>query len=347
MAGGTGGHIFPGLAVAEKMKNAGWRVVWLGNPNGMENRRVAPLGYEMEWLNFTGVRGKGFLRKLFLPFDLLRALFKSYKILKKIRPHVVLGMGGYISFPCGLMASYLGYPLVIDEQNSVAGMANKYLARRAKKVAMGFPNALPHGVWIGNPVRSEISALKAPKERFSSHEGALRVLVLGGSLGARSINEMMPKALSLIEKSERPHVVHQAGEKHLESLQKNYEKEEVFAHTVAFIEDMAGAYDWADVVICRAGALTLAELAASGSASLLIPYPFAVDDHQTQNARFLVEKGAALLVQEKDLLPQTLAKVLTMRRDQFLEMAQKAYLFNQEHPNAASELASLCAEVAL
>ncbi len=346
MAGGTGGHIFPGLAVAEKMRAAGWRVVWLGNPNGMEAQLVEPMGYEMQWLEFSGVRGKGLMRKLSLPFDLLRAFWTSYNILKKIKPNVVLGMGGYISFPCGLMASFLGYPLVIHEQNSIAGLANKQLARFAQKIAIGFPNTLPKGIWTANPIRSEIAAVENPKTRFEKREGALHVLVLGGSLGARALNEMMPKALSLMDKAHRPNVVHQSGKAHDESVKNAYEQADVFAHCVPFIEDMAGAYEWADLVICRAGALTIAELAASGSASLLIPYPYAVDDHQTGNAQWLVEKGAALLVQEKDLLPQTIAKVLHMRRDQLSEMAQKARALNLEHPDAAGEIASLCAEVA-
>ena len=347
MAGGTGGHIFPGLAVAEKMRSAGWRVVWLGNPDGMEKKRVEPMGYEMVWLKFSGVRGKGLLRKLLLPFNLIPALWASYQILKKIQPNVVLGMGGYISFPCGLMAKLLGYPLVIDEQNSIAGLANKQLARFAKKIATGFPNTLPNGIWIGNPVRPEIANLRPPGLRALEREGRLHVLVLGGSLGAKAINDMVPKGLALIDPENRPQVVHQSGESHLEELKKAYAEAGVFAHCVPFIEDMAGAYEWADLVICRAGALTIAELSAAGVASFLVPYPYAVDDHQTSNAHLLVEAGAAFLVQEEELLPQKIADAMKYRREQLVAMGKRAYALTQERPNAAGELANLCAEVAL
>lgn len=347
MAGGTGGHIFPALAVAEKMKVAGWRVVWLGGACGMEKKRVEPLGYEMVWLQFGGVRGKGLMRKLLLPLHLISACWASYQILKKIRPNVVLGMGGYISFPCGLMASLLGYPLVIDEQNSVAGLANKQLARFAKKIATGFPNTLPDGIWIGNPVRDEISNLKPPGLRALERDGPLHVLVLGGSLGSRTINDMVPKALALIEPENRPQVVHQSGESHWEELKKSYQEAGVFAHCVPFIENMAGAYEWADLVICRSGALTVAELSAAGVASFLIPYPYAVDDHQTGNAHLLVEAGAAFLVQEEELLPQKIADVMQYRREHLVSMGKRAYALNQERPNAAGELANLCSEVAL
>ena len=347
MAGGTGGHIFPGLAVAQKMRDAGWRVVWLGNPDGMERKIVEPLGYEMVWLNFSGFRGKGLLKQLTMPLNLIPALIASYKILKEIRPNVVLGMGGYISFPCGLMAKFLKIPLVIDEQNSVAGLANKQLARFAQKVATGFPDVLPRGIWIGNPVRPEIAALKSPATRFAEHTGPLRVLVLGGSLGARAINEVVPKGLAMIDPDNRPVVVHQSGEAHLKRLEAAYEEADVFAHCVPFIEDIAGAYEWADIVICRAGALTIAELSAAGVASMLIPYPYAADDHQTTNARLLVEAGAAFMVPEEDLLPQKIADVVKFRRTQLLEMGQKAYALTKARPNAAGELANLCAEVAL
>lgn len=344
MAGGTGGHIFPALAVAEKMRDRGWRVVWLGNPDGMEARLVPQHGIEMVWVKFSALRGKGFLRKLLLPFNLLRGFWQAQRVIRQVQPAVVLGMGGYITFPGGMMAALLGKPLVLHEQNSVAGLANRVLAGVADRIATGFPNVLNNGVWAGNPVRPEIAALPVPAERLAGRSGPLRVLVIGGSLGAQALNEAVPLGMALPGDGEMPQIVHQAGEKHLAALQANYAAAGVPAHCVAFIEDMAGAYEWADLVICRAGALTIAELAAAGVASVLVPFPHAVDDHQTGNARFLVEAGGAFLLPQNELTPESIAGLRSHSRGQLLEMAEKAR--GLAKPDATEAVANICAEIA-
>ncbi|MDP3438981.1 MAG: undecaprenyldiphospho-muramoylpentapeptide beta-N-acetylglucosaminyltransferase [Azonexus sp.] len=344
MAGGTGGHIFPALAVAEKMQYRGWRVVWLGNPDGMEARLVPQHGYEMVWVKFAALRGKGLLRKLLLPFNLLRGFWQAQKAIRQLQPNVVLGMGGYITFPGGMMASLLGKPLVVHEQNSVAGLANRVLAGVADHVVTGFPDVLKKGVWAGNPVRPEIAKIASPAERFAERTGALRLLVIGGSLGAQVLNDMVPKGMALLGESEQPQIVHQAGEKHIEALKANYAAVGVQAHCVPFIEDMAGAYDWADLVICRSGALTVAELAAAGVASILVPFPHAVDDHQTGNAKFLVNVGGAFLLPQSELTPEALALIRNYSRGQLLEMAEKARSLAK--PDATEEVANICAECA-
>jgi len=289
MAGGTGGHIFPGLAVADILRSQGWRVTWLGSPGSMESELIPKHGYEMARVRFAGVRGKGLLRKLMLPFNLLFALWQSAVVLFRYRPDVVLGMGGYITFPGGLMAAFLRRPLVIHEQNSIAGLSNRVLARFAQKTLSGFPDVLPKAVWCGNPVRSSIANLPEPLQRYATRSGKLNVLVVGGSLGAKAINEAVPQAFALLPEDMRPHVLHQTGKQHFETVKHLYQQAGVQADIRPFLEDMASNYADADVVICRAGALTIAELAAAGVASILIPFPFAVDDHQTHNARFLSE----------------------------------------------------------
>ena len=344
MAGGTGGHIMPGLAVAEHLKAQGWKVAWMGHPDGMEAKLTVGRGYEMAWVHFSALRGKGLLRKLLLPFNLLRGFIGAWKQLKRIRPDVVLGMGGYISFPGGMMASLQGIPLVLHEQNSVAGLANKVLAGVADRVLSGFPDVMKNARWVGNPVRPEIAVSPAPTFRYAQHSGPLRVLVVGGSLGAQALNEALPKALALIPEGERPLVVHQAGEKHLPMLKSFYISAGVNADCVAFINDMAGAYDWADLVICRAGALTVAELAAAGVASLLVPFPHAVDDHQTSNARFLSNAGAAILLPQSELTPARLAEIGNLSRQQLCQMAEKAR--ELARPEATAEVARICQEVA-
>jgi len=343
MAGGTGGHIMPGLAVAEQLQAEGWKIAWMGNPEGMEARLTAGRGYEMAWVRFSALRGKGLLRKLLLPFNLLRGFRQAWAQLKRIRPDVVLGMGGYVSFPGGMMASLQGIPLVVHEQNSVSGLANRVLAAVADRILTGFPEALKKGSWIGNPVRAEIAALAAPELRYARHEGPLRLLVVGGSLGAQALNEAVPRALALMPESGRPLVVHQAGEKHLPMLKSLYLSAGVEADCVAFINDMAGAYDWADLVICRAGALTVAELAAAGVASLLVPFPHAVDDHQTSNARFLSSAGAAILLPQDQLTPARLAELRNLSRSQLAQMAEKARALAR--PEATAAVAQACAEL--
>jgi UDP-N-acetylglucosamine--N-acetylmuramyl-(pentapeptide) pyrophosphoryl-undecaprenol N-acetylglucosamine transferase len=344
MAGGTGGHIFPALAVAHAMRGAGWRVVWLGNPEGMEARLVPQHGFEMVNLKFAALRGKGILRKLLLPLNLLKGFWQAQKAIRQVRPDVVLGMGGYITFPGGMMASLLGKPLVVHEQNSVAGLANRVLAGVADRIVTGFPEVLNKGVWAGNPVRPEIAKIAPPAERFAERTGALRLLVIGGSLGAQALNEMVPKGMALLGESDQPQIVHQAGEKHIEGLKANYAAVGVQAHCVSFIEDMAGAYEWADLVICRSGALTVAELAAAGVASILVPFPFAVDDHQTGNAKFLVNVGGAFLLPQSELTPDAIALIRNYSRGQLLEMAEKARSLAK--PDATEEVANICAEIA-
>lgn len=344
MAGGTGGHIFPALAVAEAMRTGGWRVVWLGNPDGMEARLVPARGFETAWVKFAALRGKGLLRKLMLPLNLLRGFWQALGVIRRVRPDVVLGMGGYITFPGGMMATLLGKPLVLHEQNSVAGLANRVLAGVADRILAGFPQALKKGEWVGNPVRPEIAALAPPAERFKDREGALRILVIGGSLGAQVLNEVVPQGMGLLNADELPQIVHQAGERHIEGLKANYAAVGVHAHCVPFIEDMAGAYEWADLVICRAGALTVAELAAAGVASILVPYPHAVDDHQTANARFLVNVGGAFLLPQPELTPEAIARIRNYSRGQLQEMAEKARSLAK--PDATEQVANICAETA-
>ena len=344
MAGGTGGHIFPALAVAEKMRERGWRVVWMGNPEGMEARLVPQHGFEMLNLKFAALRGKGILRKLLLPLNLLRGFWQAQKAIRQVQPNVVLGMGGYITFPGGMMAALLGKPLVVHEQNSVAGLANRVLAGVADRIATGFPEVLAKGVWAGNPVRPEIAKMAPPAERFAGRTGALHLLVMGGSLGGQALTEMVPQAMAMLGENELPQIVHQAGEKHIEALKANYAAVGVAAHCVSFIEDMAGAYEWADLVICRSGALTVAELTAAGVASILVPFPHAVDDHQTGNARFLVNVGGAFLLPQGELTPQAIALIRNYSRGQLLEMAEKARSLAK--PDATEEVANICAEIA-
>ena len=346
MAGGTGGHVFPGLAVADLLRERGWKVVWMGNPDSMEARLVPARGYEMAWVKFGALRGKGLLRKLLLPLALLSGFWQAWREIRRIKPDVVLGMGGYISFPGGMMAVLAGCPLIIHEQNSVAGLANRVLSKVADRIVTGFPDVLAKGEWVGNPVRQEIADLPVPADRFAERgeQEPLRLLVLGGSLGAAALNEMVPQGLGLLTEEERPQVVHQAGERHLEQLQSNYQKAGVQAHCVAFIDDMAGAYEWADLVICRSGALTIAELAAAGVASILVPFPHAVDDHQTFNAKFLVSAGAAFLLPQNEMTPESISLIRNYSRGQLQQMAERARAMAK--PEAASEVARVCEELA-
>ncbi|MBU0752540.1 MAG: undecaprenyldiphospho-muramoylpentapeptide beta-N-acetylglucosaminyltransferase [Gammaproteobacteria bacterium] len=347
MAGGTGGHIFPGLAVADSLREQGWRVVWMGNPDGMEAKLVPERGYETAWVRFSALRGKGILRKLLLPFNLLRGFVQALSELKRIRPDVVLGMGGFVSFPGGMMAVLKGIPLVLHEQNSVAGLANRVLAGVADRILTGFPDVMKKGIWAGNPVRAEIAVLPAPTFRYRERERCgdpVHLLVVGGSLGAAALNETVPQALALLPESERPEVLHQAGAKHIDALREIYARAGVGASLVPFIEDMAGAYAWADLVICRAGALTVAELAAAGVASILVPFPHAVDDHQTVNARFLANAGAAILLPQAELTPEKLALVRNMNREQLLQMAEKARALAKT--DATATVANACKEIA-
>ena len=341
MAGGTGGHVFPALAVAHRLSEAGYRVIWIGNRSGMEAALVPKHGFEMAWVSFGGVRGKGLLPKLLLPFNLLVAFAQALGILLRVKPRAVIGFGGYISFPGGMMAALLGKRLVLHEQNAIAGLANKVLAKVADSVLTAFPGVLPRATWCGNPVRKEIVALPIPAERYGARSGALRVLVIGGSLGALALNEVLPRALALLPAAERPQVTHQSGAKHIEELRAAYAAAGVSAATFAFIDDMARAYADADLIICRAGAMTVAEVACAGVAALFVPFPFAVDDHQTANARFLADKNAALLVQQAALTPESLAAQLRgLTRERCLAIANAARTFAK--PDATADVAAAC-----
>lgn len=325
MAGGTGGHIFPGLAVAEALRAQNWRVHWLGAPDSMESRLVPPKGFEFEAINFAGVRGKGYATLALLPLRLLKAFWQSVQVIRRVKPDVVIGLGGYITFPAGMMAALLGKPLVLHEQNSVAGMANKILSVVADCVFTAFPNVLKKAVWIGNPLRAEFLLQADPEARFAGRTGPLKVLVVGGSLGAKALNDTMPLALALLPEDLRPAVTHQSGQKQIDNLRANYATVGVKAELTPFIDDTAAAFSDADLIICRAGASTVTEIAAVGAAAIFVPFPFAVDDHQTTNAKFLADVGAGQVVQQKEMSPQMLAHLLQRtERTVLLTMAQKA-----------------------
>ena len=345
MAGGTGGHVFPGLAVADELRSRGWRVIWLGAPGGMEATLVRQHGYEVTWVNFAGLRGKGLAAYARLPLRLLRAFWQAARAIFAHRPDVLLGMGGYQSFPGGMMAAFFGRPLVIHEQNSVAGLANRVLAGVADRILCGFPGALKNGTVTGNPVRPDIAALAAPGARYGARSGRLKLLVVGGSLGAKILNEAVPQALALMSPERRPDVTHQSGAKHIGELTQRYRDTGVSADTVGFIDDMASAYAGADVVLCRSGALTVSELVAAGVASILVPFPHAVDDHQTGNARHLARAGAAILLPQPELTPERLAGLLAeLSREQLRDMAEKARA--QALPDPTQAVARICMEVA-
>ncbi|MEM5432559.1 undecaprenyldiphospho-muramoylpentapeptide beta-N-acetylglucosaminyltransferase [Cupriavidus oxalaticus] len=345
MAGGTGGHVFPGLAVAHALREQGWNIVWLGNRTGMEATLVPKHGIPMEYIQFGGLRGKGLVTKFLLPLNLLRAFWQSIGALRRVKPNVVLGMGGYITFPAGMMASLLGRPLVLHEQNSIAGLANKVLAKVADRVLCAFPDTLPGGEWTGNPVREELAHLDAPESRYDQRTGPLHILVVGGSLGAAALNEVVPKAIALLPHSERPMVTHQAGARQIDTLRANYAAAQVPAQTLPFIDDMARAYADADLVICRAGAMTVSEVAAAGVAALFVPFPHAVDDHQTTNAKFLSSQGAALLVQQQDLTAEGLAQTIaSLTRPQLKDMARLAR--GLAKPEATRRVAEVCSQLA-
>lgn len=342
MAGGTGGHIMPGLAVADCLRDRGWSVVWLGNPSGMEARIVPSRGYPLAPVRFSALRGKGLTRVLVLPFAILRGFWDALRAIRRWRPAVVIGFGGYVTFPGGMMAALSGRPLVIHEQNAIAGLANRVLARLSDAVLCGFPNALPGSQWTGNPVRSAIASLSDSEARYAHRSGPLRLLVVGGSLGAAALNEAIPASLAKIDLERRPVVTHQAGEKHIDALEAAYRAVGVEANCVAFIEDMAKVYGEADLVICRAGASTVAEVAAAGVAAIFVPYPHAVDDHQTANARFLVDQGAGLLLPQTELDPERLAqRLMQLDRSALSEMASRARALSKT--TAADDVADVCA----
>lgn len=345
MAGGTGGHIFPGLAVAHALREQGWRVHWLGAPGSMEERLVPPQGFPLETIDFAGVRGKGLLTLALLPLRLLKAFAQALSVVRRVKPDVVIGLGGYISFPGGMMAVLAGRPLILHEQNSVAGMANKVLASVADKVFAAFPNALPKAQWVGNPLRQAFLQQPEPAERFAGRSGPLKVLVVGGSLGAKALNDIVPQAVALLPAEARPQVVHQSGAKQIDALRANYAAAGVQAELTPFIEDPAQAFADADLVICRAGASTVTELAAVGVAAIYVPFPHAVDDHQTTNAHFMVDAGGGWLMPQAALNAQKLAEMLqNMQRSTLLNVALKAKTMQKIH--ATREVVAACEELA-
>ena len=343
MAGGTGGHIFPALAVAQELKKQGFAIVWLGTKSGMEAKLVPENGFEIEYVRFSGVRKSGILRWLTLPFALAFACLQSAKIIFSRRPDVVLGMGGFVSFPGGMTAATLRKPLVIHEQNAIAGLSNKILSRVASRTMVAFPGALKNAIHVGNPVRSEIAALPAPGVRFENRAGPLSLLVVGGSRGARALNDALPKALGMME--QKPHVLHQTGIEDLERVKAAYRECGANAEVVPFIADMGQAYGKADLIVCRSGALTVSEIAAAGLASILVPYPHAVDDHQRWNARYLSESGAAILIPQSEFEPARLAELMkSMDRQTLLEMANRARKLAMT--DATEKVAQACMELA-
>ena len=345
MAGGTGGHIFPGLAVAEALRDKSWKVHWLGGPDSMESRLVPSRGFAFETIDFSGVRGKGLKTLLLLPLRLLKACWQSMQVVRRVKPDVVIGLGGYITFPAGLISALLGKPLVLHEQNSIAGMANKLLASVAVRVFSAFPHVMKTAHWIGNPLRKVFLQQPGPLERLGSRRGPLKLLVVGGSLGARALNDVVPKALSLIAPEQRPQVTHQSGARQIDALRANYATAGVEAELVPFIDDIAAAFADADLVVCRAGASTVTEIAAIGAAAVFVPFPFAVDDHQTTNAKFIVDAGGGWLVQQSALTPEWLADLLrTTGRAELIARALKARAMAKTE--ATETIVAACEELA-
>ena len=349
MAGGTGGHIFPGLAVAQALRERGWRVQWFGGTGSpgqpsMESQLVPPQGFAFEAIDFGGVRGKGLLTVALLPLRLLKAFWQSIQVLRRVKPDVVLGLGGYITFPGGMMGVLLGKPLILHEQNSVAGLANKVLAGVADRVFTAFPSVLKGARWVGNPLRAAFLQQPDPAQRFAGRSGPLKLLVVGGSLGAKALNEIVPQALALLPAAQRPEVIHQSGAKQIEALRANYAAAGVQAQLTPFIDDTARAFADADLVICRAGASTVTEIAAVGAAALFVPFPSAVDDHQTINARFLVDQGAGWLVPQARLTPAYLAELLqNMDRATLLNKALEAK--KMQKLEATQNIVAACEEL--
>ncbi|EAR59717.1 undecaprenyldiphospho-muramoylpentapeptide beta-N-acetylglucosaminyltransferase [Neptuniibacter caesariensis] len=349
MAGGTGGHIFPALATAEKMQEQGVHVEWLGSSNSMESELIPKTDIRFHAIDIKGLRGKGKLSLLLAPFKLLLALVQALKVLRQVKPDVVLGMGGFASGPGGLAAWLLRVPLVVHEQNAVAGMTNKLSSRMAKYVLEAFEGAFKGTVQarsVGNPVRGAILGVDDPESRFSERTGPIRLLAVGGSLGAKAINDLLPEVLADIPEEDRPEVWHQTGKRNIQETEKRYQELGVEGcRVVPFIEAMDEAYEWADIVLCRAGALTVSELSIAGVASVLVPFPFAVDDHQTANGRYLADHDAAVLIQQSELDRDLLKELLTEKlnqRETLITMANKARSLGK--PEASDTVANICLE---
>ncbi|WP_291590199.1 undecaprenyldiphospho-muramoylpentapeptide beta-N-acetylglucosaminyltransferase [Comamonas sp. UBA7528] len=344
MAGGTGGHIFPGLAVAQALRERGWRVHWLGAPGSMESRLVPPQGFALETIEFGGVRGKGLVTLALLPLRLLKAFWQAWRVVRRVQPDVLVGFGGYITFPGGMMGVLAGKKLVLHEQNSVAGTANKVLASVADRVFTAFPEVFAKGRWVGNPLREAFVRQPEPEARFAGRSGPLKLLVVGGSLGAKALNDIVPQALALIPAAQRPSVLHQSGAKQIDELRANYAAAGVQAELTPFIDDTAQAFADADVIVCRAGASTVTEIAAVGAAAVFVPFPHAVDDHQTANARFLVEQGGGWLIPQKALTAEKLAEMLqNTERFTLLERARDAK--KMQKIQATHEVVAACEEL--
>ncbi len=348
--GGTGGHVFPGLAVAAKLLARGWRVFWLGTREGMEATLVPRHGVEFEAVAFRGIRGKGWRQLVFGPYALIGAAIASLRIIRRRMPDVVLGLGGFASFPGALMGVATGRPLVLHDANAVAGLANRVLAFGADRILLGFPDAMrgrhaARTTWIGNPLRDAITKVPPPEERFAGRSGPLRLLVVGGSLGAAALNERVPQAMARLAAGERPLVVHQAGERHIDALREAYARVGVEAVCIAFIDDMAARYADADLVLCRGGALTVSELAAVGIGAIIVPLPGAIADEQSANAQYLVDAGAALRIPQAELAPERLAQVLQgFDRAALLAMAVAARKAGRL--DAADRVADVCIALA-
>jgi UDP-N-acetylglucosamine--N-acetylmuramyl-(pentapeptide) pyrophosphoryl-undecaprenol N-acetylglucosamine transferase len=350
MAGGTGGHVFPALALARELRARSWQVVWLGTRRGLEARLVPAEHIAIEWLSVGGLRGKGATVWLTAPLKLARALLQALAVVRRRRPTLVVGLGGFVTGPGGLAAWLLRRPLLIHEQNAIAGFTNRCLARLARRVLTAFPGSFApqlHAQVVGNPVRREIAELPPPSQRFAQRHGPTRLLVVGGSQGATRLNAMVPFALARAAQSQPFDVQHQSGERWIEAAKRNYAEAGMSARLQPFIEDMAAAYGWADLVICRAGALTVSELAAAGVGAILVPFAAATDDHQTRNAAILVDDGAAVMIAERDLSSERLAAELLQLcngRGRLLAMAERARALAK--PHAAQDLADACVELA-
>lgn len=346
MAGGTGGHVFPALAVAKVLRERGVAVVWLGVPGSMEARLVPAQGFAIEWVRVAGIRGKGLLAWVLAPLRIAGAVAQAIGVLRRVRPRSVLGAGGYVSGPGGIAAWLMRIPLLIHEQNAVAGMTNRWLAGLSKQVLEAFPGSFAPQVnasTIGNPVRADIAALAPPAQRFAAREAHTRLLVFGGSQGAQRLNSMLPQALARLPSQIRPQILHQTGERGLESTRAAYAQAHIEAQVVPFIDDMAKTYAWADLAVCRAGAMTVAELQAAGLGAVFVPLAVATDDHQTKNAAVMVSIGAARIIQERDLTAEALSEILSellADRAQLLKMAEAAR--GARITDAATRLADLC-----
>lgn len=340
MAGGTGGHIFPALAVAQELQAQGHCIVWLGSEGAMETRLVPQYNIPLETLSIKGIRGNGIKRKLLLPFTLVKTIAAARRIIRRYNVDAVIGFGGFVTFPGGIAARLCGLPLIVHEQNAIAGLSNKVLSHFASQVMYAFPHVFTNqNGLVGNPVRADIAALTPPAQRFAGRQGVLNILVVGGSLGADILNKVVPQAMALLPESQRPNLLHQSGRNKLTQLQHQYAEYGVKAECVEFITDMVSAYREADLVICRAGALTIAELTAAGLGAILVPYPHAVDDHQTANAQYMVKDGAAVLMPQTSLNAQSLQTVLAdLSREQCLQMAEKARALAQ--PDSAAKVAA-------